>query len=199
MLGEQMNKKAPLLILLVVFSSISTTIVLAEDDTELIANLVLQVDSNDLILQDIAYKIAEQLAEINIIVEVKIESDWNWFPWGISRDWDMKVTETDSLSFQNMRSYYTEDGENNIFGLSTEMPYGNDSENMQNELVTIEGLEEKNLLITDWITLFMDKITPLLPLYSPRHYVASWANLLGYESRWSIADCLPYMEFDFLH
>jgi ABC-type transport system substrate-binding protein len=45
----------------------------------------------------------------------------------------------------------------------------------------------------------MDKIIPILPLYSSRNYEAIWANTLGYDERWALTDNMPYMSYDGLH
>ncbi|MHA1802693.1 MAG: ABC transporter substrate-binding protein [Candidatus Heimdallarchaeaceae archaeon] len=193
-----MKKTAMFIIFLFVFSSISSIMTSAEEDTQPIASLVLAVEPNELIFQDIALKIAEHLAEINIDVEVKISSDYSWWPFP-TNDWDMKFLETQSLYKRDMRDYYSSEGPYNVFGLIRDMPYGNDSENMQNELLTITDLEEEYVLRENWTELFMDKLLPLLPMYSPRRYIVSWGNILGYQARWELAQSLPYMQFDGVH
>jgi len=45
----------------------------------------------------------------------------------------------------------------------------------------------------------MDKIVPMLPLYSPQSYIGTWSNLIGYDARWGIVDSLPRMSFNGLH
>jgi len=99
----------------------------------------------------------------------------------------------------DMRALYTEDGDLNVFLLGTDIPYGNQSEAMQEDGLEIRNLQARQQHYYDWQQLMMDKIVPMLPLFTPRSYVGTWANTLGYEGRWGIVDSLPYIEYDGYH
>ncbi|MHA1953429.1 MAG: ABC transporter substrate-binding protein, partial [Candidatus Heimdallarchaeaceae archaeon] len=92
-----------------------------------------------------------------------------------------------------------EEGSLNAFQLTRAMPYGNESEQMQDLAVTISDLDERQQLYYDWQQLMMDKIVPLLPMFSPRFYTAVWSNTEDYDMRWGWDDSSPYMSFNGLH
>jgi hypothetical protein len=118
----------------------------------------------------------------------------------LTRDFDIGVVGlSGGGASPDMYDVYGADGSLNMYGITREMPYGNESENMQIEGVTISDLEARQQHYYDWQQLMMDKIVPILPLFAPRSYVATWSNTLGYDGRWGIIDSLPYIEFDGLH
>ncbi len=96
-------------------------------------------------------------------------------------------------------SMYKEKSSMNIFGINKEIPYCNESENMIDEGVKIMDLEERQQHYYNWQQLMMDKIIPMIPLYSPRNYSGTWSNLQGYDNRWGLVESLPYMSWEGLH
>ncbi|MHA1707932.1 MAG: ABC transporter substrate-binding protein [Candidatus Heimdallarchaeaceae archaeon] len=165
-----------------------------------IANLVFKTNGGG-VRPDYGLYIAQYLRDIGIQVEVKVE-EWSVFVGELilTHDFDIGVVGlSGGGASPDMRDVYTEDGSLNLFGLTKEMPYGNDSENMQDEGVTITDLDARQQWYYDWQQLMMDRIVPILPLYSPRSYVAVWSNTKGYDGRWGITDSLPYMSYDGYH
>ena len=79
------------------------------------------------------------------------------------------------------------------------MPYGDQSEEMQNQGVITLDPEARQQLYYEWQQLIMDRIVPMLPFYSQRNYIATWANTEGYDDRWGISDSLPYMNYNGYH
>ena len=45
----------------------------------------------------------------------------------------------------------------------------------------------------------MDKILPMLPLFTPQNYVGTWVNTFGYDASWGLINSLPYMYYDGYH
>ncbi len=167
---------------------------------EPLANLVFKTNGGG-VRPDYGLYIAQYLREIGIEVEVKVE-EWTVFIGTLllTRDFDLGVVGlAGGGSSPDMYDCYGADGSLNMYGITKEMPYGNKSENMQIEGVTIVDLEQRQQHYYDWQQLMMDKIVPMLPLFAPRSYVATWANTLGYDGRWGIIDSLPYIEYDGLH
>ncbi len=150
---------------------------------------------------DYCLLIAQQLREIGIKVNVKV-LEWTVYV-GIlitTHDFEMNVIGlSGGGASPDLRDIYSEEGSLNMFGIDTIMPYGSESEQMQIEGVTITDLALRQQHYYDWQQLMMDKIIPLVPLFSPRLYVATWSNLNGYSYPWGTVDSLPYMEFDGLH
>ncbi len=143
----------------------------------------------------------QYLAEIGIKVNVKVE-EWIVFVGTllVTQDFDLAfVALVGGAGDPDPYAYMGEDGSLNMYGMNTEMPYGNQSEQMLKEGVTILDLDERQQHYYEWQQLVMDKIVPLLPFYSPRAYTATWANLEGYDQRWGTIACFPYMSFDGTH
>jgi len=165
-----------------------------------IANLVFKTNGGG-VRPDYGLFIAQYLRDLGIEVEVKIE-EWSVFVGTLilTHDYDIgMVSLSGGGASPDMRDIYTEDGSLNCYQLGPDIPYGNLSEEMQDVGVTITDLVARQQHYYDWQQLMMDKIVPILPLYSPRSYVGTWANTEGYDGRWGIVDSLPYMEFDGYH
>jgi ABC-type transport system substrate-binding protein len=164
------------------------------------ANLVFKTVGGGL-WPDYGLFIAQYLRDIGIDVEVKVE-EWSVFVGQLvaTHDYDMAfVALTGGGDTPAARDVYTEEGSLNCFCLKRDIPYCNESENMQNLGVTIYDLDERQQLYYDWQQLMMDKILPLLPFFSPRIYNVLWSNIKGFDVRWGFSACCPYMSFDGLH
>ena len=162
--------------------------------------LVLKTSSGGL-RPDYASFISQYLKEIGIEVEVIIQ-EWSVFvgELTLSHDYDLAVVGISSGSLSpNYGSMYTEDGVLNMFSLSSSIPYQNESESIQNEILTISDLSEKLQKHYDLQQLIMDKIVPLCPLFSRKTFKAVWSNILGYDYGWDWIASSPYMSFDGLH
>ncbi len=150
---------------------------------------------------DICLYTAQYLRDIGIEVEVRVE-EWTVFLGTIhtTQDFDLAfVTLEGGTGSPDLRNVYAEDGSQNIFGLTQDMPYGDQSEEMQNQGVTTVDLDARQQLYYEWQQLMMDKLVPMLPFYSARNYIATWANTEGYNIRWGISDSLPYMNYNGYH
>jgi ABC-type transport system substrate-binding protein len=182
--------------LIITFSIVN---VVGEETVEPFFTLVLRTSEGEN-YPDYGLYVAQYLQEINIDLEVKIDSGgiYRFNPY-LMDDFDITLSAFSDLKTHDMRDYYTEEGMFNLFRLDKSIPYQNESETMQNEAVLMIDLAERQQTYYDWEILLMDKILPLLPLFSPRKYMATWDNTLGFDARWGLADSLPYMEFDGLH
>ncbi|MCG3226397.1 MAG: hypothetical protein H7645_05705 [Candidatus Heimdallarchaeota archaeon] len=152
---------------------------------------------------DYGMYIANYLREINIDSRIKVfDYDCNipnTYP-KINRDWDLAICSFSGGGISpDLRALYTEIGSLNIFNLKSDIPYQNESEQMQNDAVTTFDLDERQQLYYDWQQLMMKNIVPILPLFSPRIYSAIWSNALGFDMRWGLSDSSPYMAFSGLH
>ncbi len=198
-----MKKKTVFFTLLILSSLLAMSAFNAQTSqaaVEPLANLVFKTNGGG-VRPDYGLYIAQYLREIGIEVEVKVE-EWTVFIGTLllTRDFDMGIVGlSGGGSTPDMFDCYGEAGSLNMFGIDTVMPYGNDSENYQIDGVTIVDLEQRQQHYYDWQQLMMDKIVPMLPLFAPRSYVATWANTEGYDGRWGIIDSLPYIEYDGLH
>ncbi|MCE7741714.1 MAG: hypothetical protein GOP50_04590 [Candidatus Heimdallarchaeota archaeon] len=199
------GKKAPLFFLLLLsmifFSSTLNfdEVVVGYSIYHFKINMVLKTNGGG-IRPDVCSYIANQLEAINIDVELKVE-EWVVFLGTLllNQDFDLAYVGLTGGATPDLRDIYTEEGSLNIFGISQDIPYCNQSEVMQNQGVQITDLEERQQHYYNWQQLLMDKIVPMLPFYSPRIYVATWANTLGYDARWGLSDSLPYMSYSGYH
>ena len=196
-------KKKPIIFALFILSSL---IVMSAFNTNTIAqqqpiaNLTFKTNGGG-VRPDYGLYIAQYLRDIGIEVEVKVE-EWVVFlgTLFLTHNYDLGVvTLTGGGATPGARDVWMEAGSLNIFGLGPDLPYGNESEIMQDLSVTLVDPIERQALLYDWQQLMMDKIIPILPLYSSRSYVGLWANTLGYESRWGVADSIPYMSYAGYH
>ncbi|MCE7740372.1 MAG: hypothetical protein KAU62_14780 [Candidatus Heimdallarchaeota archaeon] len=182
---------------LIVMSAFNANTMQAQEP---IANLTFKTNGGG-VRPDYGLYIAQYLREIGIEVEVRVE-EWVVFIGTLytTHNYDLGcVGLTGGGASPGARDIWTTEGSLNIFGLNTEMPYGNLSETMQDKGVITVNPEERQALLYDWQQLMMDKIIPILPLYSSRGYDALWANTLGYDIRWGITDSLPYMSYAGYH
>ena len=196
-------KKKPIIFALFILSSLIVMSAFNANTLqaqEPIANLTFKTNGGG-VRPDYGLYIAQYLRDIGIEVEVKVE-EWVVFlgTLFLTHNYDVGVvTLGGGGATPGARDVWMEAGSLNIFGLGTDLPYGNLSETMQDESVTIVDPVERQALLYDWQQLMMDKIIPILPLYSSRSYVGLWANTLGYESRWGLADSIPYMSYSGYH
>lgn len=196
-------KKKPIIFALFILSSLIVMSAFNANTLqaqEPIANLVFKTNGGG-VRPDYGLYIAQYLRDIGIEVEVKVE-EWVVFlgTLFLTHNYDLGVvTLSGGGATPGARDVWMEDGSLNIFGLGPDLPYGNLSETMQDESVTIVDPVERQALLYDWQMLMMDKLIPILPLYSSRSYVGLWANTLGYESRWGLSDSIPYMSYSGSH
>jgi peptide/nickel transport system substrate-binding protein len=112
---------------------------------EPIANLVFKTNSGNPVRGDYGLFIAQYLRDIGIELEVKLE-EWSVFvgELTLSHDYDCGIVGISGGAISpDFRSAYSEDGTLNLFGLEREMPYQNQSENLQLEATTITDLAEQ--------------------------------------------------------
>jgi len=188
------------IIISLIFSSSVLNSKLGQADSVIDVDIVFKTNGGG-VRPDYGLYIAQYLSVIGINVQVIVE-EWTAFieTLLVTRDFDIGIVGlSGGGASPDMRDVYGEDGSLNMFGIDTNMPYGNLSEQMQIDGITIVDFEQRQQHYYDWQQLVMDRIVPMLPLFTPRSYVAIWANTLGYDGRWGIADSLPYIEFDGFH
>ncbi len=198
-----MKNKSAIFALLIATSLLTMSVFNANvqvQGADAIANIVFKTNGGG-VRPDYGLFIAQYLRDLGIEVEVKVE-EWSVFVGTLilTHDFDIGVVGlSGGGASPDMRDVYAEGGSLNLFGLGPDLPYGNQSEQMQDIGVTITDLDARQQHYYDWQQLMMDKLIPILPLFSPRSYVATWANTMGYEGRWGIVDSLPYMYYDGYH
>ena len=196
-----MKKKTAIIALLILTSFVVSSAIMPTTQGQVVlANLVFKTNGGGT-RPDYGLFIAQYLRDIGIDVEVKVQ-EWSVFVGELiaTHDYDLGcVALTGGGATPEARSVYTEEGSLNAFQLTRAMPYGNESEQMQDLAVTISDLDERQQLYYDWQQLMMDKIVPLLPMFSPRFYTAIWSNTEGYDMRWGFEASAPYMTYNGLH
>ena len=200
--GACMRKVTSLLFIIIILSSSNLCLITANNKQEAFFSLIILLDNvNDppFSYPDYGLFIAENLSALNIQVNVIVDTGWPVIGYPILEpEWDMTFYSLKNVQTTDMRDYYTVEGRNNIYNLTYNLPYQNQSEEMQLDLLTnpdIDAYHDQE----NWESMFMDEILPILPMYSPRKYSINWINFGSFDDRWGIADNLPYMFFNGWH
>ncbi len=153
---------------------------------------------------DVCLFIAQQLFKIGINVDVRIQ-EWIDF-WGTLYSGGIAEYDMGYMTLYGVTGdpdpsncYFEKAEEFNWMGEYTEMPYIEESNNLILQGSTTLDLIQRHQIYYDWQELYMDKIIQVLPFYVHKNYHVTWSTLQGYDQRWGIANCLPYMEFSELH
>ena len=199
-----MKKKAiiaSIMVLIVVGSTINSTNTEAIDGYFFKLRIV--IPSPGGYNPDYGLFISQQLREINIDSDVIAPYGWlpSWYSYlkDYNIEWDLAIVSAGNIESPDMGDYYMTEGEKNVFGLNSQIPFNNNSEELQELASSTLDLEQRYQYMFEWNQLFMDKILPLLPTFCPREYEATWANTMGFDARWGLSDSLPYMHFDGYH
>ena len=199
------------LLIIVGLISISTNTYGYVEEWQEIGNLILITNGGGEKAAYCSY-IAQYLRDIGIEVEVRYKEPIE-FPQSllIDRDFDLGILEFNArysafgrnifprYVSPDMRDIYNEGAFLNFFGLDKEIPYYNTSEIMLNQGISITDLETRQLHYYEWQELVIDKIVPILPIFTADSNEAMWKNVLNFDIAWGICDSLPYMSFDGLH
>ncbi len=192
------NKKimSVFLIFCVLFSSGSTVNSSVVKITETLDLLI----SGGGVRPDYGTYIANYLAEMGIKVNIKTQS-WAVFTSNVfnEQNFDLALLGLTGGGYPDMTSIYCEGEYLNVFGIDSSIPYGNESENLLTEGGNVMDFEERRDNYFEWQNLLMDKIVPIIPLFSPKTYTATWSNLESYDDNWGVIQSLPYMSWAGLH
>ena len=194
------NKRAKVIFIscLIIFSSFNLGT--KGEGATAIANLVFKMDGGGT-RPDVGMFIAQYLRNIGIEVEVRIV-EWAIFVGTLllTHDYDIGIVGyTPDFNTPDCRKMFTEEGALNIFGLGSDIPYVNESEEIQDLAAQTIDIETRQQLYYTWQNSMMDHIVPILPLYTSRWYSAYWSNIKGIQSGWGFKDNLPYMYYDGYH
>ena len=169
---------------------------------EPIANLTLRIyDGGKGVFPEYANLIAEQLSAIGINLDIDIVLySIDYTSLLLCYDYDLILTEFDfSLVDPDPTKYFYSESPYNYVLFDVDLPYGNQSENLLKEALSITNSTERRLAYIEWSNLVMDKIISVYPLFNPRAGSVSWPNLKGNDIRWDLSECLPHMYFDNIH
>ncbi|MHA1205301.1 MAG: hypothetical protein ACTSSL_10255, partial [Candidatus Heimdallarchaeaceae archaeon] len=119
----------------------------------------------------------QYLKEIGIKLNLK-PAEFHIFFGTITETYDCDLAFADLAGYEDLdlKEVFGENGSRNMFGINTKIPYGAENEEMLEEGDLIMDLEERQQHYYEWQQLIMDKILPMLPFFSPRSYVATWAT-----------------------
>ncbi len=166
---------------------------------EPLAKLILKTNSG--YAYEYSSIVQQYLKQIGLDVSIIVEDTFNFDSYlKDSTCFDLAVIQyPDRVVEHDLYKYYLEGAQYNIFGITNDMPYC-----MENELILKEFQETTNFadgccVIYPWHDLVMDYILPAFPLFCHRLYAATWSTLMGFNMRWGISDCLPYMEWSNYH
>ncbi len=180
-------------------------------NTEPIANLIFKTNGGG-VRPDYGLYIAQYLRAIGIELEAKVD-DWPIFPFVIPI-WDFDLTIASLSNFQGdpdpIRSNFLDSVQINWetpdilklgFGYNAfqDSPYYNEHKDLIHRGVFEEDISARKIIYNRWQQLVMEKITPILPLFTNHEDRVTWSNLIGFQSLWGLVDSLPYIYYNGLH
>lgn len=182
------------------FTSLSISVKSYTYNQDTFANLIIKTTGGGT-YPDYSLFIGQYLRDIGIDIEVKVY-EWPVF-YGHelpSRDFDLAIIDINYDQFNPLPSlFFSLEGSRNYFFSDAEIPYVDICEKRLMDIYLAKTEAEKQHFYYLWQQTIMDKILPCLPLYSPRKYISSWSNLMGYDNRWSLANNMPYLSFNGYH
>ncbi|MHA1686435.1 MAG: ABC transporter substrate-binding protein [Candidatus Heimdallarchaeaceae archaeon] len=160
------------------------------------------VPPNDPLAYQYGVKIAEYLNPVfdkTVTVKEASLAEYNSALSG-SLNFDFLITKVtnhaeDPLLFSRM----LHDKIFKIIGMSPDIPYVNETEEILEELAVNTDLYYRQKQYYLWQQNIMDKILPFLPLFEQRLYSMYWSNLKGLNEAWGFVNSLPYLEFEGTH
>ncbi|MCG3223338.1 MAG: hypothetical protein H7647_02645, partial [Candidatus Heimdallarchaeota archaeon] len=180
-------------------------------NTEPIANLIFKTNGVG-VRPDYGLYIAQYLRAIGIELEVKVDT-WPIFPYVVPT-WDFDLTIASLSNLQGdpdpIRSNFVDSslfdwGIPDIlklgFGYNAfqDSPYYNEHKDLIHRGVFEEDISARKIIYNRWQQLVMEKITPILPLFTNHEVRVTWSNLIGFQSLWGLVDSLPYIYYNGLH
>jgi ABC-type transport system substrate-binding protein len=197
-----MRKRAKFMITFILICFVSTTSVNNYNNIEAgntFAFLVLKTNGGG-VRPNLGLYVAQYCREIGINIQVKTV-EWAMFVGELlaTHNYDLAIVSWSGMMNPDMSSCFMEYGSRNLFAIRSDIPYIYESDQMLKEGVMIidESLRQQHYF--DWQQLLMDKIIPILPLYTNRRFYAVWSNIKGYDNQYGLSACLPYMSYDGYH
>ena len=199
-------KKRTIIFFLVLVSVVNTSLISGKADVENepFFTLILKTSGGG-VKPDYGLYIANNLREIGINVEVKVQGWYFWppiypiYPPNIG-DWDLFIFNYYFSPFERaLMALYSEEGLINFSSLGNDLPYCMESEDLLVRINEEADFEARQNITYEWQQLLMEKICPVIPLFSQRIYTGVWANTLGYDEEWGIINSLPYMNYEGYH
>jgi len=166
----------------------------------ILINAVLKTNGGGM-YPDYGLMIQQDLRDIGIEIEIKVE-EWTVFMGTLSltHDYDIGIRTLDfSLLDPDPTGYYSTENPQNPENLDTQILYANESSDILRLAQSNTNQTERFESYVEWSNLVLDKIAHIFPLFNEREIVYFYDNTHGYETRWGLADNLPYMFYDGFH
>ncbi len=151
------------------------------------------------IYPDYGLYIAEQLDELGIEVEVKVE-EWTIFVGTLclKHDYDLGIRTFDfSLLNPDPTNYFNLIDNTELLGM--DIPYVPEALDILKQAQSITDQSERIETYIEWSNLVLDKIAHIFPLFNQRRNHFLWSNTLGYDIMWGLANSLPQIFYDGYH
>lgn len=115
-----------------------------------------------------------------------------------NKNYDLALIKVEGANSPHMEFFFTENASLNIFKFKDTMDDGYTNARIA------EAVQEKNK--TKRIDIYhevqnhiMEKVIPMIPLFTPVRTYAYWYNLVGFDAEMGLSDSLPYMSFEGPH
>jgi len=155
---------------------------------------------DDTIFEDYAPYIQKYLKEIGINVTIQPQTTKDFY-FSVVYDSDFEIALTD---YSNSPEAYLddlliEDAKNNYCSFNSSIPHYNETNDYIDKIKTTVDPDTKLTYYYELQELVMDKVLPVIPLFTSNEYSIAWSNLKGYDMSWGLVNSLPYMIFDGFH
>lgn len=149
--------------------------------------------------EEYSKSIAQDLREIGIDV-TELPSEYAVFLENIFRDkdFDLAIIELEGTTAPHLEYLFKQGASLNIFKFNDTYDGGYTTDLLNNISKTTDFYERKNMFYSVQ-THLMTNILPMVPLFTPVRTFVYWDNLRYFDSRFGLADSLPYMQFNGLH
>ena len=195
-------------VLIIILMMNQTTLFVPSEGDDPTPQFTLVAKTNEGIRAEYINALAEDLAEIGILVDVIIQ-DWPTFLAELIayRDFDIcYFTITGPNEDPDMTGTYDENGSLNVWGYDTTMDYSgtygtglNEWYIRQGKLINPPDSGGRIAHYWEWEDYLMDKIVPCLPAFIGRNYEAYWNNLDDYEPEDGIVQSWGKMDWSGSH
>ena len=148
---------------------------------------------------DYAQLISQNLQEIGIATELH-QMEYATFLEKVvqNKEYDLAIMEIEGEEAPHIEQFLKEGANLNIFNFKDSMDSGYTA-NLTEKILEEPNKQLRTSLLYDLQDHVMDKVLPMVPLFTPARTYVFWNNLEGFSAEWGISNSLPYMSFNGLH
>ncbi|UJG40377.1 MAG: hypothetical protein K9W45_11110 [Candidatus Heimdallarchaeum aukensis] len=148
----------------------------------------------DTTFEDYAPYIQKYLKEIGINVSILPQNYWDfYFSVVYDRDFEIALAGYSNSPDAYLDDLLIEDSNSNYCSFNSSIPYYNETNDYIEKIKTTVDPDTKLTYYYKLQELVMDKVLPVIPLFTSNEYTIAWSNLKGYDMSWGLVNSLHYM------